>query len=397
MFTTEHERMRAQVTRFVEREINPHVPQWEEEGRFPAHELFKKMGELGYLGVTKSIEDGGLGLDLTYSVVMAEALATAHCGGVPLAIGVQTDMCTPALAHFGSEELRERFLRPSIRGELVGCLGVSEPSAGSDVAAIRTYARSDGDDYVISGQKMWITNGAQADWMCALVNTSPVSDSLSAHHNKSLIIIPLKERGVHVERTLDKMGMRSSDTAQLSFDEVRVPQRFLIGEREGLGFAQQMAQFQDERLWGAANAAANLEIALELTADYLRDRKAFGKPLISQQVIHLKLAELSTEVQALKALTYRAVGLHVERGASDPEVIRLASMAKLKSGRLSRALLDECVQFHGGMGYMSETRINRMYRDMRVLSIGGGADEVMLGVIAKLEGLHAPRRDRGKL
>lgn len=388
IFTSEHEQMRAQIKRFVEAEINPYVEEWERDGGFPARELFKKMGALGYLGITKPEAYGGLGLDLSYSIVLAEALAVAHCGGVPLAIGVQTDMCTPALALFGSEELKRRYLAPSIAGELVGCVGVSEPGAGSDVAAIKSYARRDGDDYVITGQKMWITNGTQADWMCMLVNTS---EGGSPYQNKSLLVVPLSASGVQVERKLDKMGMRSSDTALIFFDEVRVPKRNLIGEREGLGFAQQMAQFQDERLWGAANAAACLEEALKLTEGYLSERSAFGAPLISQQFIHFKLAELSTEIQSLKALTYRAVDLHIERGATDPEVIRLASMAKYKSGRLSRETLDWCVQFHGGMGYMFETRVNRMYRDLRVLAIGGGADEVMLGVIAKLEGFISKR------
>jgi len=387
IWTEEHEQMRAQIKRFVEREINPHVEGWEEAGLFPAHELFKKMGALGYLGITKPTEYGGLGLDLSYSIVLAEALASAHCGGVPLAIGVQTDMCTPALAEFGSDELKQRYLAPSISGELVGCLGVSEPGAGSDVSAIKSYALKDGDDYLITGQKMWITNGTQADWMCMLVNSSEGNP----YHNKSLIIVPLDAPGVQVERKLDKMGMRSSDTALIFFDEVRVPQSNLIGEREGLGFAQQMAQFQDERLWGAANAAACLEEALELTSAYLKERRAFGSALMQNQFIHFKLAELSTEIQSLKALTYRAVALHIERGPTDPEVIRLASMAKFKSGRLSRETLDWCVQFHGGMGYMIETRINRMYRDLRVLAIGGGADEVMLGVIAKLEGFTVKR------
>lgn len=392
IFTSEHEHMRAQIKRFVENEINPYVEDWENQGEFPAHNLFKKMGNLGYLGITKPEAYGGLALDLSYSIVLAEALAMAHCGGVPLAIGVQTDMCTPALALFGSEELKQNFLAPSIAGDLVGCVGVSEPGAGSDVAAIKSYARSDGDDYIITGQKMWITNGTQADWMCMLVNTS---DDKNPYKNKSLVLVPLKQPGVQIERKLDKMGMRSSDTALIFFDEVRVPKRNLIGEREGLGFAQQMAQFQDERIWGAANATACLEEALRITTHYLSERKAFGTALIHQQFIHFKLAELSTEIQSLKALTYRAVALHIERGASDPEVVRLASMAKYKSGRLSRETLDWCVQFHGGMGYMLETRINRMYRDLRVLAIGGGADEVMLGVIAKLEGLISKHSHEG--
>lgn len=381
-FTAEHQEFRKTIEEFVRKEINPHADRWEEEGGFPAHELFKKLGEIGALGITRDPEYGGLGLDLSYSIVMAEALATSLSAGVALAIGVQTDMCTPALAHFGSDYLKRNYLAPAITGEMVGCIGVSEPGGGSDVAALKTTARKDGDDYVINGQKMWITNGTQADWMCMLANTSEGKP----HKNKSLILVPMDAPGIHVERKLEKMGMRASDTALIFFDDVRVPQTHLIGPMEGLGFMQQMAQFQDERIWGAANTVAGLEEAMKVTTEYLRDRHTFGQPLMDNQFIHFKMAELSTEIQALKALTYRAASLHMKRGAMDFEVVRLASMAKYKSGRLSREVLDWCVQFHGGMGYMLETRINRMYRDVRLISIGGGADEIMLGIIAKLEG-----------
>ena len=381
-FTSEHESFRKSIEEFVKGEINPYADQWEEAGEFPAHELFKKLGDLGALGITRDPDYGGLGLDLSYSIVMAEALGKSLSAGVALAIGVQTDMCTPALANFGSDYLKRNYLAPSIAGDLVGCLGVSEPGAGSDVAAIKTTARKDGDDYVISGQKMWITNGTQADWMCMLANTSEGKP----HKNKSLIVVPMDAPGVHVEQKLDKMGMRASDTALIFFDEVRVPQSHLIGPMEGMGFMQQMAQFQDERIWGAANTVSGLEEAMQITTEYLRDRQTFGQPLMDNQFIHFKMSELSTEIQALKALTYRAAQLHAKHGAMNYEVARLASMAKFKSGRLSREVLDWCLQFHGGMGYMLETRINRMYRDVRLISIGGGADEVMLGIIAKLEG-----------
>ena len=219
------------------------------EGRtvFPAHELFKKLGDLGFLGLNKPVEFGGQGLDYSYALMMAEELGAITCGGVPMAIGVQTDMATPALARFGSDEVRREFLAPAISGDAVACIGVSEPGAGSDVASIKTNARSDGDDYVINGGKMWITNGVQADWICLLANTSDGQ----VHRNKSLICVPMKSKGVQVARKLDKMGMRSSDTAQIFFDNVRVPKRNRIGE-EGKGFTYQMVQFQEERLWGAA-------------------------------------------------------------------------------------------------------------------------------------------------
>ena len=241
-FTPEHEQIADTVRKFVNKEINPHLPAWETAGIFPAHKVFKQMGDLGLLGIKYPTEFGGLGLDFSYSMVMAEALGECNAGGVPMAIGVQTDMCTPALARFGSDALRHEFLAPSIAGDMVGCLGVSEAGGGSDVAALKTTARKDGDDYIINGSKMWITNGMQADWCCLLANTSEGA----AHKNKSMIVVRLDSPGV-----IEKIGMHSSDTAQLFFDNVRVPQKNLVGQ-EGMGFMLQMLQFQEERLYGAA-------------------------------------------------------------------------------------------------------------------------------------------------
>ena len=377
-FTQEHEELKRTVERFVENEINPYVDEWEAAGIFPAHQLFKKLGDLGLLGLTKPEGFGGAGLDYSYSVVMAEALGNTRCGGVPMAIGVQTDMATPALARFGSDELRAEFLTPAITGEQVVCVGVSEPGAGSDVASIRTTARKDGGDYVINGGKMWITNGTQADWMCCLANTSEGSP----HKNKSLIIVPMKTKGVSIERKIEKIGMHSSDTALIHFDDVRVPQRHLIGQ-EGLGFMYQMLQFQEERLWGAANAIRGLENAVRVTIEYTRSRKTFGKPVIDNQVVHFTLAELTTEIEALRSLVYRATELYV----SGKDVTQLASMAKLKAGRLTREVADKCLQYWGGMGFTWENPVSRLYRDGRLASIGGGADEIMLGIICKLMGI----------
>jgi citronellyl-CoA dehydrogenase len=377
-FTQEHEELKRTVERFVENEINPHVDEWEEAGIFPAHQVFKKLGDLGLLGLTKPEAYGGAGLDYSYSVVMAEALGNTRCGGVPMAIGVQTDMATPALARFGSDELRKEFLAPAIAGDMVACVGVSEPGAGSDVAGIRTTARKDGGDYVINGGKMWITSGTQADWMCCLTNTGEGSP----HKNKSLIVVPMKTKGVTVERKIHKIGMNSSDTALIHFDDVRVPQRHLIGQ-EGLGFMYQMLQFQEERLWGAANALKGLEIAVRDTIEYTRSRKTFGKPVIDNQVVHFTLAELSTEIESLRALVYRATELYI----SGKDVTQLASMAKLKAGRLTREVADKCLQYWGGMGFTWENPVSRLYRDGRLASIGGGADEIMLGIICKLMGI----------
>jgi citronellyl-CoA dehydrogenase len=376
-FTHEHESIRRSVEAFIEAEINPHVDAWEAEGKFPAHDLFKKMGDRGFLGINKPTKYGGLGLDYSYQLVFLEALGHIRAGGVPMAIGLQTDMATPALARFGSEELCREFLVPSIKGEYVSCLGVSEVGAGSDVASIKTFARKDGGDYVINGGKMWTTSGTQADWMCLLANTSdgPV------HKNKSLICLPMKTKGVQVARKLDKMGMRCSDTAQIFFEDVRVPQRFLIGE-EGKGFTYQMQQFQEERLYAAASGLVSKERMIDETIAYTRQRAAFGKPILDNQVVHFRLAELKTEVEMLRALTYRAADLMLK----GEDVTMLASMAKLKSGRLAREISDACLQYWGGMGFMNETWITRAYRDTRLGSIAGGADEVMLTIISKLMG-----------
>ena len=375
-FTHEHREIQKTLKRFIDEEINPHVDEWEAAEIFPAHEVFKKMGNLGLLGLGKPEEYGGQGLDYSYSLAMAEALGHIHCGGVPMAIGVQTDMCTPALARFGSDELRREFLAPSIAGDLVGCIGVSEVTGGSDVAALKTTAKKDGGDYVINGSKMWITNGMQADWCCLLANTSegPV------HSNKSLIMVPLDAPGV-TRQKIEKIGMHSSDTAQLFFDDVRVPQRNLIGQ-EGAGFMFQMLQFQEERLYGAASSLQSLDTLIDQTSEYTRQRHTFGQPLLNNQVVHFRLAELRTEVEALRALTYRAVESYV----AGKDVTKLASMAKLKAGRLSREVADACLQYWGGMGFTADNPISQAYRDSRLISIGGGADEIMLGIICKLEG-----------
>jgi citronellyl-CoA dehydrogenase len=374
LFTPEHEDARRALQKFIAAEINPFVDEWEKAQGFPAHDLFKKLGGLGFLGLTKPTEYGGQGLDYSYAVMMAEELGAIRCGGVPMAIGVHTDMATPALARFGSDALRREFLAPAIAGDVVACVGVSEPGAGSDVAAIKTSARTDGDDYVINGGKMWITNGAQADWMCLLANTSDGA----RHRNKSLICVPMKEKGVTVARKIEKLGMHSSDTAQIFFDDVRVPRRNRIGE-EGLGFTYQMMQFQEERLWAAASGLKAHEYLIAETIAYTRQRKAFGQSILDNQTVHFRLAELQTEVELLRSLIYRAA----EAMIAGEDVTQFATMAKLKSGRLGRELPDACLQFWGGMGYTAETPVSRAYRDFRLGAIAGGADEVMLSILCK--------------
>ena len=375
-FTPEHNELRRTVAKFVETDINPYVDEWEEAEQFPSHELFKKLGDLGLLGIKYDTEYGGLGLDFSYSMVMAEELGAVACGGVPMAIGVQTDMSTPAMNRFGSDYIKRNYLAPAIAGDVVSCLGVSEPGGGSDVAAVKTTARTDGDDYVISGTKMWITNGMKADWCCLLANTSDGP----AHKNKSLIVIPMDTKGIERQK-IDKIGMNSSDTAQLFFDDVRVPRKNLIGQ-EGMGFTMQMLQFQEERLWAAANSLKALDKLIDLTVEYARDRRAFGKSVLDNQVVHFRLAELRTEVESLRALTWSSI----EQYISGKDVTRLASMAKLKCGRLFREVSDSCLQYWGGMGFTWDNPVSRAYRDTRLASIGGGTDEVMLSIICKLEG-----------
>ena len=382
-FTHEHREIQATLKRYIDEHINPHVDEWEAAEIFPAHEVFKGLGQLGLLGLTKPEAFGGAGLDYSYSLAMAEELGHIHCGGVPMAIGVQTDMATPALARFGSDELRAQFLAPAIAGDMVGCIGVSEPGAGSDVSAIKTVARKDGDDYVISGQKMWITNSLQADWMCMLVNTSDGP----AHKNKSLVMVPMREhgklvKGIEVAQKIKKIGMNSSDTGLIYFDEVRVPQRYRIGA-EGAGFVYQMQQFQEERLWAAASCIQSLSNCIQWTVDYAQERQLFGATLADQQWVQFKLAEMKTEVESLRALTYQAC----EHYVAGVDVTEWATMAKLKAGRLNRLVPDTCLQFWGGMGYTWENKVSRMFRDGRLASIGGGADEVMLGILAKTMGI----------
>jgi citronellyl-CoA dehydrogenase len=376
-FTGEHEELRRTWQTLIDREINPFVDEWEREGIFPAHELFPKLGKAGLLGIDKPVEFGGSGLDFSYAMICSEELGRVNGGSVPMGVGVQISMATPALARYGSDELRREFLAPSISGEYVACLGVSEVGAGSDVASIKTTARRDGGDWVINGGKMWTTNGTQADWMCLLANTGDGQ----VHRNKSLICLPMKAKGVQVVKKLDKLGMRASDTAQIFFDDVRVPVRYTIGQ-EGMGFIYQMKQFQEERLWAGAGSLKSSERIINATIEYTRERKAFGKSLLDNQVIHFRLAELQTEVEALRSLVYRAC----EGYLAGEDVTLLASMAKLKAGRLRREVSDACLQYWGGAAYLWDNPIGRAYRDGRLGSIGGGADEIMLTIISRMMG-----------
>lgn len=378
IFSQEHRELQETVRKFVETEVNPHTAEWEKAGIFPAHDLFKKMGDLGLLGINKPEQFGGLGLDYSYQMAFCEALGHSNDGGIAMATTVQTDMATPALSRFGTDELRAEFLTPAITGEMVSSIAVSEPQAGSDVAATRTTAKHDGDDYVINGTKMWITNSTQADFLCLLA----ITGDGPAHRNKSLIVVPTKLPGISFSDRIDKIGMRSSDTAQVFFDNVRVPQRYRIGN-ESEGFTMQMIQFQEERLSAAAWSITALENCIKSTQAYCQDRLVFGKPLADNQVIQFRLAELQTEIELLRSLIYRATEVYL----TGEDTTYLASMAKLKVGRLSREVTDACLQYWGGMGFTWENPVSHFFRDLRLQSIGGGADEVMLQVIAKKMGM----------
>ena len=373
-WTHEHEELRRTARRIVDEEINPHVDEWEEAGQFPAHHVMKLLGDAGLIGISRPSDYGGLDLDYSYEVACAEEMGGIHAYGVSTAIGVQTNMCIPALSKYGSDALRAEWLMPTFAGDLVGCIGISEVGSGSDVANVKSFARRDGGDYVINGQKMWISTGIQADWMCMLVNTS---EEKGSHRNKSLIVVPLRSNGI-TRHKLSKLGLHSSDTAQIFFDEVRVPASNRIGE-EGRGFIYQMEQFQEERLYVVARSLGILQDALDTTIEYTRDRQAFGKAVIDNQFVAFRIAEMQTEVEALRALLHTATAKYV----AGEDVTTLASMAKYKMGRLAEWIPGECLRFWGGQGFMHENRISRTYRDMKVGAIGGGSNEIMLQIIAK--------------
>ncbi len=380
-FTTEHEQFRQSVRGVLAREVEPHVDEWEHAGIFPGHQLFKSLGAAGLLGLEYDPAYGGQGADHSYTVILGEEIGRIGCGGVPMAISVQTDMATPSLHRFGTHELKQRYLTPAIRGEMVASIAVTEPDAGSDVAGIRTRAYRDGDEWVVNGSKLYITNGTQADWLCLLARTSDEG----GYRGMSQIVFPTDVPGFSVSRSLKKLGNRSSDTAELSFVDARVPVANTIGEI-GHGFTQQMRQFQNERMIAAYCAVGAMQTALDRTAAYLRERRAFGKPLMDNQYLQYRLAELSADVDLLRHYNYACADAYM-RGE---DTTRFATIAKLKAGRLQRDVADTCLQFHGGIGYMEETWVARYFRDGRLLSIGGGADEVMLRVLAGLDGFQAP-------
>ena len=375
-FTAEHEIFRNNVRNFVERELAPHVDAWEAEGIFPRW-VFEKMGELGFLGIRAPEAYGGSGLDWWFTVVFVEELTRCGCAGVPMGLLVQTDMATPVIAEIGNDEQKKEFLEPAIKGEKIAALAVTEPDAGSDVASLRTTAKTDGDDYVISGSKTFITNGSRADFLTLAVRTGE-----PGFNGISFVLFPTDTPGYQVARKLDKLGNRSSDTAELSFDECRIPRRYLLGE-ENMGFIYIMQNFQGERLVASIASVAGAQRMIDETVEYARERKAFGRPLIGFQVTRHKLAELMTQVAAGRQLAYHCVDL-LNRGI---ECTREIAMAKLFCTETAVKVSTQCLQVFGGYGYMEEYSVARNFRDTRLLTIGGGASEIMKEIITKLSGM----------
>ena len=378
--TDEHIAFRASVRAFVETEIDPHADEWEAKGAFPAHELFPRAAALGLLGLEYDPEFGGEGADHSFQMVAAEEVGRSASAGVGMALGVQSMMSTPSLARFGSDALKRTYLAPALAGTAVTSIAVTEPDTGSDVSRLRTRAVRDGDDWVITGRKTFITNGTQADWICLLARTSDEG----GHRGMSQIVVPTDRPGFSVAKRLDKLGNRSSDTAELVLYEVRVPVANTIGE-VGRGFQEQMTQFVVERMYAAYSTVGSCDRALERTREYVAEREVFGQPLATKQYVAFRLAELQAQVDLLRSHNAAVC----EAVVAGEDVTRGASVAKLTAGRLSREVADVCLQFHGGMGYMEETWTSRYYRDTRLGSIGGGADEVMLQVLARLDGLPA--------
>jgi len=377
IFSDEHDQFRTTVRRYVEDKLNPRVPEWEAAEMMPLHDVFSEMAALGMLGLNYAAEDGGQGADALFTLVLAEEMGRCDHGALPMALGVQVDMATPSLARFGTREQKDRWLRPAMEGAMVASIAVSEPDAGSDVAGIRTRATRDGDEWVINGTKTWITNSLQADWLCLLARTSDEG----GYGGMSQILVPTDTPGFSVAKIPDKLGMRASDTGTLSFDDCRVPVANTIGE-EGRGFQQQMTQFVVERTWSTFTTVGACDRALERTKEYCSQRHVFGKPLLANQYLGFTLAELAARVDMLRVYNE---AMAARRDAGD-DITRQATIAKLTAGRLVREVADTCLQYHGGMGYVEENWPARFWRDNRLTAIGAGADEVMLQVLARLDG-----------
>ena len=376
VFNEQHEMFRGTVRAFVEKEIVPHVEEWEAAGRMPRW-IWPRMGELGLLGVEYDEKYGGAGADFLTSAVLHEECARSRSGSFAMAVGVHCDMASPHLYWTGSETLKAKYLPGMCRGEILTAIAVTEPGGGSDVAAIRTRAVRDGDHYVLNGSKMFITNGATADVFFVAARVE-AGDERRRHRGISVFLVERTTPGFTVSRTLDKMGMRASDTAELSFQDMRVPAENLLG-REGVGFYEVMRVFQRERLVAGLHAVAMADRALADTIAYVRERQAFGGPLSDKQVIRHRLADLATQIEAGRALTHAACA----RFGAGEDCVREISMVKLFTAEMVNRVAYDCVQLHGGYGYMREYPVERFARDARLMTIGGGTSEIMKDIIAK--------------
>jgi citronellyl-CoA dehydrogenase len=384
-FTEEHEQFRKTVRSFAEKELYPNAEEWERDEVFP-NWVFKRAGELGILGAHYPERCGGSGGDYWFSVAKGEELPRCRMAGVSMGLLVQSDMATPVIADIGTQEQIDEFLKPALAGDKIASLGVSEPAAGSDVAGIRTVARKDGDDWVISGQKTFITNGTRADFVTLLAKTSPERGA----HGCSFFLVPTATKGFEVAKKLKKVGNKSSDTAELFLDEVRLPKRYLLGE-EGMGFMYLMQNFQTERLIAAVSAISGAMQTLDYTVEYGRERQAFGKPIIKREVWQHKFVDLYTKCEGAKAFNYKCVDSYnsekyEKKEPISMETVKLISMAKILAGDVASEVMDTCLQFHGGWGYIEDFPIARAWRDQRLLRIGGGTTETMKYYLAKLMG-----------
>ncbi len=374
-FTQDHETFRESVRNYVSKELLPHREDWENNKGFPK-EVFRQLGELGFLGIRYPEELGGSGLDYWYTVCFFEELIRCRMSGLCMDVMVQSEIATPIINVLGTDEQKELFVKPAIKGEKVGALGITEPDTGSDVANIKTTAKKDGDDYVINGAKMYITNGSKADFITLSVRTGE-----EGHGGISLVTFPTDTKGFEVGKKLDKLGMDSSDTTLLFFDNCRIPQRFVLGE-ENKGFYYIMRNFKGERLGAAVTCIAEGQYMIEDALKYGRERQAFGRPILSFQVWRHKFAQLMTELEAGRQLTYHAA----EMFNKGEECVTEISMAKLYSSELANRIAYDCLQFHGGAGYMKEYDISRVFRDIRLIPIGAGSSDIMREIISKNSG-----------
>jgi alkylation response protein AidB-like acyl-CoA dehydrogenase len=376
IFTEEHEQLRESIRRFVEKELAPHAEEWEET-TFP-DSVFQRMGELGFLGLSVPEQYGGQGGDYYCNLVLAEELARAHSGGLAMGVAVHTDMATPPILAFGTEEQKQQYLRPAMLGQKIACIGITEPDAGSDVAGIKTRAVRDGDGWVINGSKTYITNGHRADFIVLVTKTDPDA----GYDGFTLFLVDMDLPGVVREKKLEKLGMHASDTALLAFQDVRVPDSAVLGE-VGKGFYHIMWELQGERLIGAAGCVAGAQICFDRTLQYAKERTAFGREIGKFQVIRHKFAEMATKIESARQMVY----VTAWRFQNGEYPVREISMAKLHASRIAVEVADECIQIHGGAGYMKEYGVERSWRDLRLNRIGAGTDEIMLDVIGRSYGL----------